>query len=144
WKENEFGCDDVAKLHTIVKLLTEAVTINAKYVYIDGIQTLIIPFMLTVRSNAARGGILCTTVTIHESVADAENNVNALPSQYMGTNNQVVYVRVENQYGCVSYMTLTLMIVEAPVDPVLDPLEYCDPNSDGIGVFDLTSVVPLI
>src|SRR5690606_21642769 len=96
------------------------------------------------RTLAASGGIGTTTITYHVSVTDAENNVNALVSPYMGTHNQIVIVRAENQYGCVSYMTLTLMIVEAPVDPILDPLEYCDLNSDGIGIFDLTSVIPLI
>src|SRR5690554_206187 len=142
--ENEFGCYDVSQFNIIVRPLPEVFTLEPLYVCNDGVNPLLAPFMLTDRTNAASGGVLGTTVTYHESVADAENNVNALPSPYMGTNNQVVYVRVENQYGCVSYMTLTLMIVEAPVDPVLDPLEYCDPNSDGIGVFDLTSVVPLI
>src|SRR5690606_39634520 len=59
------------------------------------------------RTLAASGGIGTTTITYHVSVTDAENNVNALVSPYMGTHNQIVIVRAENQYGCVSYMTLT-------------------------------------
>ncbi|MFA7446648.1 MAG: hypothetical protein WCY89_11935, partial [Flavobacteriaceae bacterium] len=102
------------------------------------------PFMLTDRTAAASGGVTGTTITYYETLTDAENSVNALPSPYMGTNNQIVVVKAQSQYGCVSYMTLTLMIVDAPVDPVLDPLEYCDLNSDGIGIFDLTTVIPII
>src|SRR5690606_9950231 len=114
--ENAFGCYDVSQFNIIVRPLPEVFTLEPLYVCNDGVNPMVAPFMLTDRSNAASGGVLGTTVTYHETIAEAEDNLNALPSPYMGTNNQIVVVRAESQYGCVSYMTLTLIIVDAPVD----------------------------
>src|SRR5690606_35900087 len=106
--------------------LPEVFVLEPLYVCNDGVNPDTAPFMLTDRTAAASGGVTGTTITYHETIADAEDNLNALSSPYMGTNNQIIVVKAVSQYGCVSYMTLTLMIVDAPVDPVLDPLEYCD------------------
>ena len=40
--------------------------------------------------------------------------------------------------------TVTVTVVGSVTTPVLQPLEYCDPNSDGFGIFDLTQVIPII
>src|SRR5690606_30019804 len=110
--ENEFGCFSVSQFAIIVRPLPQVFDLEPLMVCHDGD---VAPFMLTDRTLAASGGIGTTTITYHVSVTDAENNVNALVSPYMGTHNQIVIVRAENQYGCVSYMTLTLMITDAPV-----------------------------
>src|SRR5690606_14530399 len=40
--------------------------------------------------------------------------------------------------------TVTVTVVGSVTTPTLTALEYCDPNSDGFGVFDLTQVIPII
>src|SRR5690606_26625213 len=45
---------------------------------------------------------------------------------------------------CALETTATVTVVGSVTSPVLAALEYCDPNSDGFGVFDLTQVIPII
>src|SRR5690554_6511829 len=40
--------------------------------------------------------------------------------------------------------TVTVTVVGSVTTPTLTALEYCDPNSDGFGIFDLTQVIPII
>src|SRR5690554_5807345 len=42
---------------------------------------------------------------------------------------------------CALEITATVTVVDSVTAPVLDALAYCDPNSDGFGVFDLTQVI---
>src|SRR5690606_33169371 len=90
--ENEFGCYDVSQCQIRGRPLREERTLEPLYVCSDGVTPWVAPFMLTGRTKAASGGVVGTTVAYRERGAEAENNVTALPPQYMGTDNQVVYV----------------------------------------------------
>src|SRR5699024_7672640 len=55
------------------------------------------------------------------------------------TNNQTVYIRVENEYGCVvtEGITLTLVVNPLPTLEGFERYEICDPDNDGFAEFDL-------
>src|SRR5690606_30859208 len=54
------------------------------------------------------------------------------------------YEFTPNPGQCGLQTTVTVTVVGSVTTPVLQPLEYCDPNSDGYGIFDLTQVIPII
>jgi gliding motility-associated-like protein len=77
--------------------------------------------------------------TFFESLADAQNNQNAIPNptQYLVTvPNQVVYARVENEYGCTSVASLQLSTANGTFTNPTD-LEECATET-GTVHFDLT------
>lgn len=77
--------------------------------------------------------------TFFESLADAQNNQNAIPNptQYLVTvPNQVVYARVENEYGCTSVASLQLSTANGTFTNPTD-LEECATET-GTVQFDLT------
>lgn len=77
-------------------------------------------------------------ITYHDSTSDAQSGENALPNVYTNTSNpQIIYVRVENELGCISYTELELSTTLNEVKTV-PPIELCDEDSDGIETFDLT------
>ncbi|MBC2846855.1 hypothetical protein H7F21_17260, partial [Winogradskyella flava] len=54
------------------------------------------------------------------------------------SNGQIVHVRVEDTVtGCYDTTTLELVVEQAPVANVPQPLRYCDPDNDGTGMFML-------
>ena len=88
-------------------------------------------------------------VTIHETITDAENNVNEFYSMYENIvpDNQTIYVRVENDLsGCYDIEPLDLIVHHTPIVPVnLDDLEICDDNvADGFAEFDLSLQNPAV
>ncbi|GGG55794.1 T9SS type B sorting domain-containing protein [Bizionia arctica] len=100
------------------------------------------------KNNEISGGNTNYIVTYYNSLTNAQNGTpEVMPSSstYIGTNNEVVHVRVEDATtGCFDLTTLTLNVVEAPAAITPPDLHYCDPNNDGFGVFDLDSNIPLI
>ncbi|QXP59799.1 T9SS type B sorting domain-containing protein [Olleya sp. HaHaR_3_96] len=99
-------------------------------------------FTLTDSEAQITGGVPGLSVTYHETVSDAQLNVNPLTSPY---NNivedvQVVYVRVESATittACASYEDLVLIVNPTPQITDPSPLEVCDNDADGIALFDL-------
>lgn len=78
------------------------------------------------------------TISYHETDVDAASGENDLPNVYTNTSNpQTIYVRVENQFGCISFPTLELKTSPNQIQSA-QPLELCDEASDGTEVFDLT------
>ena len=71
--------------------------------------------------------------------ADQANELDVIgnPETFTVTDQEVVYVRVENEDGCYKVVELTL---EAGIGPTTQPADYeiCDENGDGFGFFDLT------
>ncbi|WP_298115179.1 T9SS type A sorting domain-containing protein [Flavobacterium sp.] len=62
------------------------------------------------------------TVSYHETLVDAENNLNALPSVYSNiVNNQIIYVRVIENSSPTLYSTTTLTL-EAVSYPLIIPM----------------------
>lgn len=78
------------------------------------------------------------TITYHASTEDAQSGENNLPNIYTNTQNpEIIYVRVENEFGCVSFTELELSTTLNEIQTV-PPIELCDEDSDGIEIFDLT------
>lgn len=73
---------------------------------------------------------------------DATQNNNPIntPSTFSNTiTNQIVYARVENQYGCFTIAEISLQTSNSNI--VLAPVEMCDDiTNDGIASFDLTQI----
>ncbi|MFK7748458.1 MAG: L-type lectin-domain containing protein, partial [Kordia sp.] len=96
---------------------------------------------LNVKNDEISGGIPGLSVRYYLTQADAENDANALAIPYTNISNpQIVFVRVETpNTGCYVTTTLNISVVDAlQVFPAI-PLEYCDTDNDGIGVFDIQS-----
>jgi gliding motility-associated-like protein len=98
---------------------------------------------LTLKNTEITGNTPTSIVSYYLTQADADlgDITTALPIPYTNiANPQTVYVRVENvNTGCYDTTTLQLIVEQAPVANVPTPLEYCDPDSDGFGVFDIAS-----
>lgn len=74
------------------------------------------------------------------NLTNAENNQNNIsnPQHYSSNNpNQIIYVRVENQFGCYSIAELSLSTSNNSLQNPSD-LEQCEDGSNGTAVFDLT------
>ncbi|WP_299368665.1 choice-of-anchor L domain-containing protein [Winogradskyella sp.] len=81
-------------------------------------------------------------LTYHETLVDADNGTNAIPSPFSYANvvnPQTIYLRLE-ELATGNYATTSFnLIVNLPplaVQPT--PLEVCDDNGDEIAIFDLT------
>uniref|UniRef100_UPI00404A982C PKD domain-containing protein n=1 Tax=Gelidibacter sp. TaxID=2018083 RepID=UPI00404A982C len=96
---------------------------------------------LTLKNTEITGNTPTSIVSYYLTQAEADTGdiTTALPIPYTNiANPQTVYVRVENvNTGCYDTTTLELIVEQAPVANVPTPLEYCDPDSDGFGVFDI-------
>ncbi|MFD2915955.1 PKD domain-containing protein, partial [Psychroserpens luteus] len=81
------------------------------------------------------------SVSYHIDLLDAQNNANPLDIPYTNTiDGQIVVVRVQDiNTGCYNTTTLELIVQQAPIANTPTALEYCDPDSDGFGEFDLES-----
>lgn len=100
-------------------------------------------FMLTDRDFEISGGVSGVTISYHENLSDAENEINALSSPYTNVdiNTQTVFARVENPAVstlCASIVELVLVVNPTPqlLDPT--PLEVCDDDTDEFAQFNLT------
>ncbi|WP_196892474.1 T9SS type B sorting domain-containing protein [Aureivirga marina] len=68
------------------------------------------------------------TITYHETLADAQNNVNALPNgNYTNTSNpQTIYIRVENtNTNCFDTVTFDLNVNDSPLFTIPSPQNIC-------------------
>ncbi|RLJ65743.1 PKD domain-containing protein, partial [Lacinutrix venerupis] len=95
---------------------------------------------LTIKNNEITGGNPAYAVTYYFDQADADAQTNPLPNQYTNISNpQTIVAGVLNvNTNCYTTTTLELAVEQAPVAFTPTPLEHCDPDSDGFGVFTLT------
>jgi large repetitive protein len=103
-------------------------------------------FDLTVTQSTITSNPSNFLFTYYTSALAAQNGTNVgrilTPLSYLGTDNEVVHIRVEDvTTGCFSTTTQLLRVTQGPVAITPTPLEYCDPNNDGFGVFDLDSKI---
>jgi len=76
---------------------------------------------------------------------DADKNVNAIPNPAVFFNtepNQVVYARIENEFGCYEVQSLSLDANYATIS--IKELYACDDDYDGIAIFSLNELRSLI
>ena len=66
------------------------------------------------------------TYTFHLSEEDAENNADPQPLNYSTTSSTTLWVRVENEWGCVTIVELNLIINPIPEFTIVEnPVEIC-------------------
>ncbi len=84
-------------------------------------------------------------VRFYDNLADANTGSSSfITGPYTNINSwtQTLYVRVFNtQTGCANITTLQLIVDPTPQPQTPNDYHVCDDNTDGIGVFDLTTVV---
>ncbi len=79
-------------------------------------------------------------ITFHESFSEAENNDNALPLTYTNiTNPQQIFVRVESEDFCSVVTEFGILLLPLPEVSTAEPIQFCDPDNDGVRVVDLTT-----
>ncbi|QHI38956.1 hypothetical protein IMCC3317_43560 [Kordia antarctica] len=96
---------------------------------------------LNIKSAEIIGSQTGVSVQYYLTPNDALNDTNPLASPYANTSNpQTIHVRVENgTTGCFSVTNFDIIVSEAPVANTPTPLEYCDTDNDGFGIFDIRS-----
>ncbi|WP_158611362.1 T9SS type B sorting domain-containing protein [Mangrovimonas spongiae] len=128
----------------VVNPLPTVVDPTALIVCDDNISDGMTEMDLTVKDNEITAGNSSYNVTYYNSLAEAQAGTpEVAPSSmaYIGSDGEVVHVRVEDATtGCVNFTTLTLNVVSAPAANTPSDLHYCDPDNDGLGVFDLSAV----
>lgn len=80
------------------------------------------------------------------SQANAQNNQNPIanPESFAPSEeNQMVYVKVSNEFGCFSIAEISLSTHNNSLQNPAD-LEACEDNSNGVGSFDLTQNIAII
>jgi gliding motility-associated-like protein len=146
--ENDItGCSATTSFDLIVNPLPVPVAPEPLAACSDGVNNSQAVFDLTVKNNEILGAQAGFTVSYYNTLADAQNETGAIdpPNAYTGQQGEIVYVRMENaDTGCYSTTQLELIVIEGPVANDPQPLEYCDPNNDGFGSFDLALAIPQI
>ena len=139
---NTTGCSSVGTFNLVVNPLPTVVAPNPMFECSNG-ATMTADFDLTLNNGIISGGNPGVTVTYYLTLADAQNEVSPLALPYTNISNpQTVYVRVENNVtGCFDTTSLQLNVTQGPVANTPTPLEYCDPNNDGFGPFNLTDAI---
>ncbi|MEP0517609.1 T9SS type B sorting domain-containing protein, partial [Dokdonia sp.] len=101
-------------------------------------------FDLRSRDDEITGANPDWVVSYHLTEAEADAGTPTLTDLYQNAvpASQTVWVRVEDVVtGCYDLITLTLAVNQLPSPTVIDPIEVCDDDFDGIAIFDLTDPV---
>ena len=101
-------------------------------------------FMLTDKDLEISNGVAGITISYHETMSDAENEVNALSSPYnnIQVDTQTVFARIVNPTITTLCATIVeLVLVVNPTPQLFDPtsLEVCDDDADEFAQFNLTT-----
>tara|TARA_R110002049_G_scaffold92446_4_gene229240 strand:- start:1618 stop:8298 length:6681 start_codon:yes stop_codon:yes gene_type:complete len=133
-------CYGSTTFNLIVNALPTAITPTPLEVCDDGTPDGFTSIDLSIKNNEISGGNPDYAVSYYLTQLDAETETSPLAIPYTNISNpQIVYVRVEDvTTGCFTTTTLQLDVVQAPVAFTPTALEYCDPDSDGFGVFTLS------
>lgn len=139
-EDNLTLCSDIGTFELIVNPLPILIPPTPLEVCDDPVADGFTAIDLSVKDDEIRGGNPNYAVTYYLTQADADAGINQLPIPYTNISNpQTIYARGEDiNTGCHSTVTLDLIVEQAPIANVPTPLEYCDPDSDGFGVFTLT------
>ena len=133
------GCANTGTFNLIVNPLPQLVVPTALEVCDDGTPDGLTQIDLTLKNAEISGGNPDYSVTYYLTQVDADTAMNPLAIPYTNISNpQTIYVRVQDiNTGCYATTTLDLVVEQAPIAFTPTPLEYCDPDSDGFGVFTL-------
>ncbi len=144
------GCYDLVEIELIVDSLPIAVQPDPYHLCddlesgstTDGFSI----FDLTNQNAIIIDGDSSLTVTWFETYQDELDDVSiANPGAYQNraippapATPQTVIGRVTGEYGCKTFVTLTLVVDPVPTPVTPTPLEVCDVDNDGFAVFNLT------
>ncbi|WP_397364762.1 choice-of-anchor L domain-containing protein [Olleya sp. R77988] len=133
-------CYGSTQFDLIINPLPTAVPPTALEVCDDGTPDGFTSIDLSIKNNEISGGNPAYAVTYYLTQAFADSATNPLSIPYTNVSNpQIIFVRVEDtNTSCYTTTTLQLDVQQAPVAFAPTPLEFCDPDSDGFGVFTLT------
>jgi gliding motility-associated-like protein len=100
-------------------------------------------FTLTDKDLEIIGGEPDVTISYYETLIDAESGSFALTSPYLNIEafSQIIFVRAEysSGLGCFRVIEMELRADPTPIIPIeIDEIVMCDPEADGIEIFDLT------
>src|SRR5690606_37422354 len=138
--ENEHGCFIVTSFDLIVNPLPDIETPTNYTLCDDDTNDGFTTFDLTTKNNEILNNNI-DTISYYESQADAEDGTNSIvnPSDYTNTSSpQTIWVRVETANGCFVTTSFDLIVIGSMDLPTPTPLEVCDDNNDGFGLFNLT------
>jgi hypothetical protein len=138
-RNNTTGCNTVSSFNLVVNPLPVVTVPPTIFQCSNGASTQAL-FDLTLNEAVVTGGVTGLTVSYYTTLANAQNETSpiATPLSYLGTDNELIYIRVENNTtGCYSTTTQLLRVTQGPVANTPLPLRYCDPDNDGFGVFNL-------
>ena len=138
-EDNNTGCASVGTFNLVVNPLPTLILPTPLEVCDDNIPDGFTEIDLTIKDDEIRGGNPNYAITYYLTQADADAAVNQLPIPYTNISNpQTIYARGQDiNTGCYSTVALDLVVEQAPTAFTPTPLEYCDPDSDGFGVFTL-------
>lgn len=140
------GCYDTTTLDLVVEQAPVAFTPEPLR-YCDPDNDGLGTFTLTDAENEITAGAGGLDVTYHETMANADNGVDAIDTSVnysnIVMNTQTIYVRVESNTiatDCATIVELGLIVEPTPQLIAPTPLEVCDDTTaDGFAQFDLTT-----
>ncbi|WP_337966944.1 choice-of-anchor L domain-containing protein [uncultured Flavobacterium sp.] len=129
-----------------IEFAAEILSTNTSLIQCDDNTDGINIFDLTKVDNIVKNNVAeITNNGYYETLADAQNKTKpiATPAKYTNkANNQIVFARIENKYGCYKTVEVTLKISSATI-PNQNPIATCDydDKQDGFYEFDLANKV---
>jgi len=134
------GCRDSVNFDLVVNPLPSLVAPIPLEVCDDGTPDGLTDIDLTIKNTEISANNPAYSVSYYLTQTDAESGTDPLAIPYTNISNpQTVFVRVEDvNTGCYDTTTLELVVEQAPVAFTPEPLRYCDPDNDGLGIFTLT------
>ncbi|MBT8278052.1 MAG: T9SS type B sorting domain-containing protein, partial [Bacteroidia bacterium] len=139
-ENNTTLCGDIGSFELIVNPIPALIAPTPLEVCDDNVPDGITSIDLSVKDDEIRGGNPNYAITYYLTQLDADSATNQLAIPYTNISNpQTIYARGQDiNTGCYSTVSLDLVVEQAPIANTPTPLEYCDPDADGFGVFTLT------
>ncbi|MDA9908074.1 hypothetical protein N9D22_06760, partial [Flavobacteriaceae bacterium] len=138
--DNSAGCVTVLSFDLVVGSIPVYSPVPS-YNLCDNNNDGVAEFELNSQNTEITGGDPFLSVSYHLDQPAADTGANPLTSPYTNVSNpiQIIFVRVESVItGCYTTFPMELTVVPPPAIFPPDPIEYCDPDNDGFGVFTLT------
>jgi gliding motility-associated-like protein len=129
----------VLEIHELPQILFNTTLKNCDE---DGVPDGFTDYNLSEANGILSNGIPNLTFSYYQNLADAHNKINAIPAApYNNISGNIVFARVENEYGCYQIATIFLDVSTTSFSPnysyLLETCEQDDTN-DGLHRFDLT------
>ena len=135
------GCVSIVPVELHANILQSGTTVRDFYRCDDASNDGIRDFNLESIANTIRNNIDDVTVTFYETEDDQTNAINAIDQSvpYIVTNSpHTLYLTIESD-GCIYNTSVQLIINPATIIQPLDPVDYCDTDSDGFTSIELAS-----